>query len=446
VGRGEFIQEIARRIGRRKLVWFGVVGGNVRPLTQLPQLSEVYSIVAPAGISGDRDVCLERLTGERVHTVEYKLRPAESAIERDFHRRLCASLSEPAVTVTHQASPFFFSAYFLRQEFVQHLGLFHERQTVFDHKPWVESELRKVGVTVLPWRYLSTYERPALVGALEDALRDGAIVLRANRSDGGEGLTLVRQPGEIPSELQDTTADGFMAMAPFFEPSVPLNANACVFPDGAVSFHSPSVQLIGLPGSSLSRFGYCGNDFARVRDLDRAVFRDLQEMTTQAGRWLSSMGYVGAFGVDALLHRGKVYLTEVNPRFQGSSLLSAHLDAELDRPDVFLEHVGAFLGVPAPDPWDLDTMAQEQPRAAQISARNGLERVSRNNSGREPPDGVDCWLLPDHGVVVHPHALLSRVVVRDAVTEDGWQLRADVASWFSQLPGMLFDAVETAGR
>ena len=93
--------------------------------------------------------------------------------------------------------------------------------------------------------------------------------------------------------------------------------------------------MIGIPGSTLNTFGYCGNDFTRIRELDVTVLQALQEMTIRAGRWLSSMGYVGAFGVDALLHEGEVFLTEVNPRYQGSSLLSSHLDAALDRPDVF---------------------------------------------------------------------------------------------------------------
>jgi hypothetical protein len=234
-------------------------------------------------------------------------------------------------------------------------------------------------------------------------------------------------------------------MAPFLDPSVPLNVNACIFPDGSLSLHGPSLQLIGISGTALSRFNYCGNDFARVRDLDPAVLRALQELAVGAGRWLSSMGYVGAFGVDALLHQGTVYLTEVNPRFQGSSLLSAHLDLALDRPDVYLTHAAAFLGLPPPGAWDLRDLAREQPPAAQIFARNVGGRVTRNAASWRASGEVDCWMLPDPGVSVHSEALLCRAIARTAVTADGWNLHADAAAWFAELPGRLFDAVQPTG-
>ncbi|HEY6103679.1 MAG TPA: ATP-grasp domain-containing protein, partial [bacterium] len=334
--RRAYIEEIARRIGRRKLVWFGHNGSNARPLTSLPQFSRAFSVMSPAGLGDHREVCIEHLTGERVRTGGHELHPETSEVDRQFHQQVFDSLGEPTVTVTHQASRFFASVYFLRREFVQHLGLFHERQVVFDHKPWVETELREIGIRVVPWRYLATHDAN-LRPALERALQGGPLVLRANRSISGRGLTMVRHPDEIAQVGEGTNPDGFIAVAPFLEPSVPLNVNACVFPDGTVSLHSPSLQLIGIPGAG-SPFTYCGNDFAQVRELDEAILDTLQEMATRVGRWLCSMGYAGAFGVDALLYQGAVYLTEVNPRFQGSSLVSASLDAELDRPDMYLTH------------------------------------------------------------------------------------------------------------
>ena len=443
--RREFVEEVERRIGRRKFVWFGILGANARALTPIAQFAEAFSIIAPGDVPGA--VCIERLSGERVDTVGYQLRPDQSEVHREFYRRLYASLSEPAVVVTHEASRFFSSVHFLRQQYVQHLGLFYERQVVFDHKPWVESELRKIGVNVVPWRYLSTHDRVALWSAMEEALREGPIVIRANRSGGGDGLSIVRQMEDLPSGLPDRTADGFLAVAPFFESGVPLNVNACAFPDGAISLHAPSLQLIGIPGSALSALAYCGNDFARIKELDAPVLQALEEMTVLAGRWLVSMGYVGAFGVDALVHEGRVFLTEVNPRFQGSSLLSAHLDRTLDRPDVFLAHVGAFLGVPAPEPWSLATLAREQPRAAHIVTRNTRpEPVIRHEGEPRLPAGVEWWMLPDPGVAVHPRALMCRTIVWDAVTEDGWRLRPDVAAWFAGLPEMLFDVAAPVAR
>ena len=109
----------------------------------------------------------------------------------------------------------------------------------------------------------------------------------------------------------------FIAAAPYLVPNIPLNVNACVFSDSLVSLHSPSFQLIGLPGFTSRTFGYCGNDFAQVRELEGNVLDQLEHIVLESGKWLAGKGYVGAFGVDALLCKGQVYLTEINPRFQG---------------------------------------------------------------------------------------------------------------------------------
>src|SRR5205085_7226763 len=117
--------------------------------------------------------------------------------------------------------------------------------------------------------------------------------------------------------------DELMAVAPYMAKAVPLNVGACAFADGAVSVHAPSVQLIGLPECTEQRFGYCGNDFGAVAALERAGLDTLDTMVRSAGRWLVERGYRGAFGLDALIDGPDVLLTEINPRFQGSSLFGA---------------------------------------------------------------------------------------------------------------------------
>jgi len=111
---------------------------------------------------------------------------------------------------------------------------------------------------------------------------------------------------------------------------------------------------------------------------------------------------------------------------------------------MYLAHLGAFLGLPSPDPWDLRALASEQPALAQIYLRNGGERVVLKESPRPLPDGVDCWMLPERGVTVHPEAQLCRVIVRRAVTDDGWRLHPDTAAWYAELPRMLFEPAHSA--
>lgn len=64
---------------------------------------------------------------------------------------------------------------------------------------------------------------------------------------------------------------------------------------------------------------------------------------------------------------GRIYFTEVNPRFQGSSALSAEIAGELGVPDLLLEHLAASLG--------LEPATGSGARLAQLLAAHGLERA-----------------------------------------------------------------------
>ena len=111
------------------------------------------------------------------------------------------------------------------------------------------------------------------------------------------------------------------------------------------AIHPASVQLIGIPIASYRRFGFCGNDFAAVALLPDGLLDEIDEVVTASGRMLASKGYVGAFGADLLVDGEQVYLTEINPRFQGSTAVSVGLAATVDEPDIVLDHLASFLGI-----------------------------------------------------------------------------------------------------
>jgi hypothetical protein len=300
--------------------------------------------------------------------------------------------------------------------------MFHERQATFEHKPWVESELRNLGVPIIPWRYFADEDRLRLQ---EELLSNRVLVLRANRSDGGAGLGAVETEDEIPRRLSGN-ADGFLAAAPLLEPHIPLNASACVFRDGSVTFHPPSIQLIGLQQCTNRRFGYCGNDFGAVKDLDWKLIRDLGLLIEEIGRWLHSEGYIGAFGVDALLYQGRVLLTEINPRFQGSSALCARIDRAADRPDLFVSHLAAHLGLPSSLTPSLHDIVQDQPDWAQIVMHNRLTKPVRLGRSEGDRPGIDQQLVPDLDVDILPDATICRIAVVQRASSDGRTLEPGI--------------------
>jgi hypothetical protein len=381
----------------------------------LPQFSESYSITAPLGsVSLAVDLSLEEISSQRVDLDTYKIDDDRSDAAIEFRRRLLGSLNEPAVVVAYRPFSLLSALCYPRADFVTYLGMFHERQATFEHKPWVESELRKLGVPVIPWRYFATEDRTQLE---EYVAATGAVVLRTNRSDGGAGLCVIRDKRQV-LDYMPRTADGFFAAAPFLDTSISLNINACIFQDGGISLHPPSLQLIGIEGLTRRQFGYCGNDFSAMKSISRVAVDQLEALTLRAGHWLYSQGYLGAFGLDALFDHNTILLAEINPRFQGSSLLSARLDKQLCRPDVFLCHLAAYLGRPSEAPIPLTDLVLQQAECSQIILHNSSGACLPSCRGPLHDEKFDFELSAAEGVSVLPNAVVLRAILRTSVLSD----------------------------
>lgn len=423
------VQRVRDALAGRNLVWFGTRGVDAHPFLVFPELRHVFSAIAPLEALSNEEVCLESLTSTRVDLDAYDFDQDRSEALLELRAGLACAFRRPSVLVAYRPAGMLSSLAFLHDAAVEYLGLFHEHQAPFEHKPWVERELRRIGVPTVPWRY---YE-PADLAHAERLLPPAGVVVRASRSSGGRGLALVTD-GTTLRHVAASLSREPVAIAPFLDGAVPLNVNACVYRDGSVTLHAPSVQLIGVPECTTRPFGYCGNDFARVGDIDPRLLPQLEGITRQTGRWLAAMGYVGAFGIDALWHKGRVLFSELNPRFQGSSLASARLDAHLGRRNLYVSHMCAFLGIPPPPPGPLAALAEEAPPLSQIIAHNrdAAPVHPRRPRGRSP----EAWRMePDEGVRVEPGAVMARLFVEGSVTRDGRSL----------LPGAGALAREAAG-
>ncbi|MBI2839283.1 MAG: ATP-grasp domain-containing protein [Acidobacteria bacterium] len=426
------LAEIEMALRGRQLVYFGTRGADAEPLLNLSNMAFVFSLIAPLDACSVREVSLEVETGERVELDSYNLDFDRREVIGDLRRRLLHLFDRPSAVLPYRPCAFLSSAWFPRSDRTLYLGMFHESQACFEHKPWVESQLSRFGVRVLPWRYWADSDR-RLIG--EWAAKE-PLVLRANHTDGGAGVRLLRDAGALDTEWP-MHGDGFLAAAPYLEHSIPLNVNACVFSDGRVTLHGPSLQIIGIPSLTRRAFGYCGNDFARTADLEPRVLDSLEEMSVRTGMWLHQNGYRGAFGIDALLHDGILYLTEVNPRFQGSSLHSARLDATLGRADVFLEHAAALLGFAARASRPLRELAREQPAVSHLILHNTLDVPVRVESETDASRNAQLRLVPAPAILVQSEAIAFEVVVPRSVTGDGTSLTPEACAIVSAELGRL---------
>lgn len=416
---------LSRALDGRRLIWFGTRGEDGEALLRLPELQASFAVTAPirSGRLDERsNLTLESLSGERPDLDRHDIDLDGSAAADEFRRRLIREASTRCAVITYRPAHFVSAMSFSLIETMVLAGLFKDRQLAFEHKPWVETSLSRLGVRTLGWRYVADEHRPR-VRRLADT---GALVLRANRASGGVGVVRVDDATGV-DELWPADAEGFVGAAEYLDGAIPLNFSGCVYPNGAVRLHPLSFQIIGVPLCTERPFGYCGNDFAAAASLPDRVLRDLDRMGRTVGHWLHSERYFGAFGVDALLKDEQPHFTEVNPRFQGSSALSAEIAAQLELPDLFLEHLAANLGVePESRGLSLREWVAQAPPVAHVVVHNtaGTE-VKRRQPLVPPAGGTIAQLLPA-GVRALPGATLFRVCMGGRATETGFDLFEEV--------------------
>ncbi len=406
--RADYIRRIENALGHRKLYWFGPRGADASALLDIGQFDGAFSIMAPLeAVSVRHDVSLEAMTGQRVDHNTYSFEADTSDALREFRSKLLSVLSHQSAIVPYRPNRFLSNICFPRVEKTQHLGMFHEHQSQFEHKPWVESELRRIGVNTLPWVYFADEDHPRLVEFFEG---NGPIVLRASRSDGGVRVELIETLEQLAHHIPQHD-DGFLSACRYLDDSIPLNLNGCIFKDGSVILHGLSEQLIGRSELTRRRFGYCGNVFRNGCDWQAELIDQFERNALLTGKWLAANGYVGVFGVDGLFADGTVYVVEINPRFQGSSWAVALMDRGNDMSDLYLFQLAASLGLAGPPQVPLaETVHRYRDSALAIvcNLSGASARLSPTVASAALPQAqVD--LLPRQNVDVHSEAIAARV-------------------------------------
>lgn len=456
---------VRRELGDSDLVYFGTRGTDALPLFNFAgRLAGVFSQIAPInglqeGAEASegalyREICLEniaRSTHYRVRadldTYDIDTDPDRCVVEyRDgIHDWLESRLGRSGVTVLPYRTNAIME--YINFSFAGHanfrfLGNFSGLQKMMEFKPWVEQSLKSrlagIGAPILPWHYYPvSLGQAALIQDMKRIVgrSSGKYVVRRNYSDGGVGLHLLENPGQIQAEWF-SQPDVFFSVCEYFEDAIPINVNAVAFADGAVRMHPASFQIIGNSACTGRRFGFCGNDFAAVRDLSDEVLQKIETMTRATGKFLASHGYRGAFGIDALIvapkryeKQPKVYFTELNARFQGSSVHATRIMQSLGLPDLYLDHMAAFLEIGA-NCYDesssgptLAHIVRNQPDLAHVVVHNQSKsavRLKRSERSKDYDGRVD--LLPDPGVRVSPGGALADLVFSRRVTPNGYAL------------------------
>lgn len=423
--RAALLTEVTQRLGNRKLVWAGIRGEDAIPISDLPQLEGVFSFMARfSQRSIDDAVAYEDLSGVRMDPDAWDIDDhTDEQPTKDFRHGLLAALSGDSALMTYRPSRFFSAVAFARQDRCENLGMFGAHQFAFEHKPWVETAVADLGLPHIPWNYVADEDQLST----KALFNGGSMVLRKSRTSGGAGIYRVDDPAQV-RELWPKADEGFVSVAPYLANALPVNIGATVWRDGGVTVHHPSAQLIGIPQAVGRPFGYAGNDFGLMRDLDPALIDEIEHSTIIIGKWLGRNGYLGTFGVDYLVHDGHALFTEINPRFQGSTHVSCRLDIEAGNTCLMLEHLAAWLNVPRPESQRplRDAVAETPDLAHVVIHWEGEEAVLDCDplvtalSDLDPRGRIE--LVPGDGIRASQGTQVVRWTTRQRVTDDGYSL------------------------
>lgn len=442
------VAALRERLDGRELIWMGIRGEDGEPLRQLPELGASFSIIAPlrsATIPTSLNVVFEQLSGVRPDLDRADLDIETGSAAAEFRHRLLQAVNRRCVLMTYRPNRLASALAYAMADTLTLAGMNEERHAAFEHKPWVERSLEARGVRGLGWRYVADEHRARVARMVE---REGPHVLRASRTSGGVGIARVDKAADV-DRWWPAQPETFVAAAPFLHPTTPINLSGVVFADGSVRLHPVSLQLIGVPSCTDRRFGYCGNDFGAAAALGPDVVAQLEALARRVGAWLAEERYLGVFGIDALVHDGMVHFTEINPRFQGSSAMSAEIAQEADLCDLHLDHLAAMLGLPpaAEDPTLADWVAL-QPAAAQVVVHSTTVGLVARDDRRPIPDLAPGQRLGTfaRNVRVEHGATLCRTRIPRAVTTDGFTIDAECDTFALEVQRSFMPVGAVGGR
>jgi hypothetical protein len=176
---------------------------------------------------------------------------------------------------------------------------------------------------------------------------DGPFVVQPPVGSSGENTYFVNN--EIDFErVKDIFEPAQRVKLSKYLPVPSLNGHCVVLKtrDGLRSIAAcPSVQIVGAHGCTSRAEVYCGNDFSAAASMPKSIREEICKIMENIGLYMGTKGFLGLFGMDFLLNGDEVLALEINPRFQGSTMLLSLL--QVDRGEIPLAalHVMQFMGL-----------------------------------------------------------------------------------------------------
>lgn len=227
----------------------------------------------------------------------------------------------------------------------------------------------------------------------------------------------------------------------------------------------PSVQIVGAHGCTSRAAVYCGNDFSAAGRVPKSIREEICTIMEKVGPFMGTEGFLGLFGMDFLLNGNEVLALEINPRFQGSTMLLSLLQVDRGEVPMAALHVMQFMGLIeefTPDFLEQSKRMYRKPyKGAHLIVHslkdkpycidhdlkagiytlvnNSIERV-RNGTTYRDIKSPDEWCvlgnLPEIATEIYQEARFTMIQTRESVLDSHLkQLESYAATFVKELQG-----------
>lgn len=141
-------------------------------------------------------------------------------------------------------------------------------------------------------------------------------VIQSDYSCGGSGTWLLTNKN-VPNIMKNISSDCKYTLLPYYENSISINIHLVIY-EQEVLLLPASMQIITQKSYSLA---YQGSDFIMYNHLPKDIQNKVNKYATIIGKQLQYSGYRGVCGIDFIATQNEVFFSEVNARFQSSSIL-----------------------------------------------------------------------------------------------------------------------------
>ncbi|UCD91169.1 MAG: ATP-grasp domain-containing protein [Desulfobacterales bacterium] len=176
---------------------------------------------------------------------------------------------------------------------------------------------------------------------------DGPFVVQPPVGSSGENTYIIKDRIEFDRVKEILGPDQHVKVSKYL-PVPSLNGH-CVVLHTRKGLHAmavcPSVQIVGAHHCTNRAEIYCGNDFTAASSISEAVRENICTIMEDVGLYMGRKGFLGIFGMDFLLDDDQVLALEINPRFQGSTMLLSLLQLEREEVPLAALHVMQFMGL-----------------------------------------------------------------------------------------------------